>query len=123
MLVKCETCGLGYNDTNRWTICPHPHLDDPEARTKMDEHDREIRFEAGGPWGAPHEFIDPGAFQPQKDVPVTKGFGGPVLGKCETFVDEDGNLCVKAELNAAGYKLLGLPIDTTAHLSVPELEE
>lgn len=100
-----------------------------------DEHGGHYYDEFGKTWlcpGVPKELvsvleqwdrIEADSFIPQKDVPVTKGFGGPVLGKCETFVDEEGNLCVKAELNAAGYKLLGLPIDTTARLSVPELEE
>ncbi len=29
MYVRCEQCGRGYDDVNRWTICPHSPLGFP----------------------------------------------------------------------------------------------
>lgn len=60
-----------------------------------DEHGGHYYDEFGKTWfcpGVPKDLvgvlrqwdrIEAGSFIPQKDVPVTKGFGGPVLGKCE----------------------------------------
>ena len=31
-VTYCPTCGLGYNDRNRWGLCPHPPLGDPTAQ-------------------------------------------------------------------------------------------
>lgn len=35
MVVQCEKCGKVYDDTNRWTICPHRSLDGA-ARTPQE---------------------------------------------------------------------------------------
>lgn len=32
MRVHCEECGRWYDDARRWTICPHPSLNDPPPR-------------------------------------------------------------------------------------------
>jgi hypothetical protein len=32
MKVQCETCELWYDDAKRWTLCPHPDLEDWRAR-------------------------------------------------------------------------------------------
>lgn len=27
MIVECQDCGAAFNDTHRWTICPHNILE------------------------------------------------------------------------------------------------
>lgn len=55
MIVTCAplwegdprpVCGKVYNDAHRWTLCPHPYLDDPEALRLLREHEDE-QAEAG----------------------------------------------------------------------------
>jgi hypothetical protein len=38
MMVRCEICGLVYNDTYRWTNCPHDGFEcSPTARAALIE--------------------------------------------------------------------------------------
>lgn len=34
MIVRCPTCNRAFDDALKWTICPHPSLDEPPPRHK-----------------------------------------------------------------------------------------
>jgi len=47
MLVHCEICLKNYNDADRWTLCPHPQLDDWDARNQLDDWMLETKLKLG----------------------------------------------------------------------------